>query len=183
MTKTWSGKVLAGVVAGLVWGTCGAVAETPVPPTDEPILRVFVNSAAQDSDIATDIAVPVVPVVAYDLAMLRAMPVTSFRTSTVWTEGVSEFTGVSLKDFVNAMNISTGTLSMYAVNDYVAEVPVSDAVEGGPILAYLMDGQRMSVRDKGPLWMIYPYDTHPEYRTEVVYSRSVWQLFKIEIKP
>jgi hypothetical protein len=43
-----------------------------------------------------------------------------------------------------------------------------------------MDGKTMSVRDKGPLWIIYPYDSSADYRTEVVYSRSIWQLDRIE---
>lgn len=170
---------MAASVAGWVWGMSAAAAETQSLPVMEPVLEVYVTSGLQPLEPDT----PVVPQTAFDMAMLRALPVTTFRTSTVWTEGVSEFTGVSLKDFVEAMNVSTGTLSMYAVNDYVAEVPVSDAIEGGPILAYLMDGQEMSVRDKGPLWVIYPYDDNPKYQTEVVYSRSIWQLVKIEIKP
>ena len=176
MMKSWSRTILAAGVAGWVWGMGAAAAETQSLPLAEPILTVFVTDALQTPESST-------PEAAFDLAMLRAMPVTSFRTSTVWTEGVSEFTGVSLKDFIDAINISTGTLSMYAANDYVAEVPVSDAVEGGPILAYLMDGQEMTVRDKGPLWVIYPFDDNPNYQTEVVYSRSIWQLVKIEIKP
>jgi hypothetical protein len=69
---------------------------------------------------------------------------------------------------------------MTAINDYMIEVPVSDAVEGGPIIAFEMDGKPMSVRDKGPLWLIYPFDSNPDYQTEVFYSRSIWQLNRIE---
>ena len=67
-----------------------------------------------------------------------------------------------------------------AINNYAIEIPVSDAVNEGPIIAYLMDGKKMSVRDKGPLWIVYPYDANPDYRSEVVYSRSIWQLDRIE---
>jgi hypothetical protein len=41
----------------------------------------------------------------------------------------------------------------------------------------------MTVRDKGPLWIVYPYDAKPEYRQELIYSRSIWQLDHIEVKP
>jgi len=37
------------------------------------------------------------------------------------------------------------------------------------------------VRDKGPLFMIYPFDAQPELRSAVYYSRSVWQLSEIEV--
>ncbi len=181
MIRSWSRKIPTGLVVGVVLGIFGAAAaaETRPLPLGAPILKVILTADATAAD-GTPVAATES---AFDLDMLKALPVTTFRTSTVWTEGVSEFTGVSLADFAKAMNVTSGTMLMYAVNDYVAEVPISDAVEGGPILAYLMDGQEMAVRDKGPIWVIYPYDSSPEFQTEVVYSRSIWQLVKIEFKP
>ena len=44
-----------------------------------------------------------------------------------------------------------------------------------------MNGDVMLVRNKGPLWVVYPYDENPEYRSEVIYSRSIWQLDRIEV--
>ena len=41
--------------------------------------------------------------------------------------------------------------------------------------------ETMSIRDKGPLWVVYPYDSSADYRTEVIYSRSIWQLDRIEV--
>ena len=119
----------------------------------------------------------------FDLAMLQEIGVAGFETSTTWTEGVIQFDGVSLKALLDRLGVSEGTLKMYAINDYVIEVPVSDAVENGPILAYSQNGEMMSVRDKGPLWMLYPFDLNEDYRTEVIYSRSIWQLVKIEVVP
>jgi hypothetical protein len=92
----------------------------------------------------------------FDEAMLQELGVTKFKTSTVWTEGSPEFTGVSLLALVEKLQITAKTLNMYAVNDYAVEVPLSDAVADGPIIAYAIDGKPMSVRDKGPLWLVYP---------------------------
>jgi len=39
----------------------------------------------------------------------------------------------------------------------------------------------MSAREKGPVWLVYNYDSDPAFRTETVYSRSVWQLDRITI--
>ena len=119
----------------------------------------------------------------FDLKMLQEIGVTGFATSTTWTKGVIQFEGVSLKALLDRLGVTAGTLKMYAVNDYVIEVPVSDAVDGGPILAYKQDGDMMSVREKGPLWLVYPFDLDPQYRTEVIYSRSIWQLVRIEVVP
>ncbi|MGO4906906.1 molybdopterin-dependent oxidoreductase [Pseudorhodobacter sp. W20_MBD10_FR17] len=115
-----------------------------------------------------------------DREMLEAMTPTTITTSTIWTEGVHSFQGVSLKDLVDALKIKGTNLRATAVNDYAIEIPLSDAVEGGAIIAYRIDGNEMSLREKGPLWVIYPYDSKADYRKEVIYSRSIWQLDRIE---
>ncbi len=117
----------------------------------------------------------------FDRAMLEAMPAVTVSTSTIWTEGVQEFTGVPLADLLARVGVTEGVLSATAINDYAVEIPVTDAVAGGPIVAYALDGQPMSVRDKGPLWIVYPYDDNADYRTEVIYSRSIWQLDRIVV--
>ena len=40
----------------------------------------------------------------------------------------------------------------------------------------------MPVRDKGPLFIIYPFDSSAELRSEPYYSRSAWQLRTIEVR-
>lgn len=118
----------------------------------------------------------------YDLAALQAMPKTSFTTSTMWTEGAQAFDGVLLKDILDANGITSGTISAKAINDYAIDIPVSDAVVGGPIIAYALNGEPMSVREKGPLWIVYPYDQNADYQSEVVFSRSIWQLNRITVQ-
>ena len=118
----------------------------------------------------------------FDREALMALPVTTIETSTIWTEGTHSFTGVALSDLMNLLGVDGGTLLATAINDYTVEIPVSDAVEGGPIVAYLMDGAEMQVRDKGPLWIVYPYDANADYRSEVIYARSIWQLDRIEVE-
>lgn len=117
----------------------------------------------------------------FDRASLMTLPATTFETSTIWTDGVHSFTGVSLQTVALEMGVNDGWFLATAINDYTVEIPLSDAVEGGPIIAYLMDGEEMSIRDKGPLWVIYPYDRDADFRSEVVFSRSIWQLDRLEI--
>jgi hypothetical protein len=112
---------------------------------------------------------------------LEAMPERSFETTTIWTKGKHKFTGIALNDFLKAIKADGTTVKATALNDYAVEIPISDAVVDGPIIAYKMDGIRMPVREKGPLWIVYPYDEKVEYRTEKIYARSIWQLNRIEI--
>ncbi|MBY6068413.1 molybdopterin-dependent oxidoreductase [Leisingera aquaemixtae] len=117
----------------------------------------------------------------FDLAMLEGLGAVEFETSTIWTQGVQHFEGVPLDQLVDRLDITGTTLRATAINDYAVDIPLSDAVEGGPIIAYKLNGEEMSVRDKGPLWIVYPYDSKTEYQSEVVYSRSIWQLDRIEV--
>ena len=115
----------------------------------------------------------------YDLAALESLTAESFVTSTIWTEGRSTFTGVPLKSLLQDAGITADQITAQAINDYAIDIPVEEITAEYPIIAYRVDGNTMSVRDKGPLWIVYPYDDRPDYRTEVVYSRSIWQLDRI----
>ena len=106
----------------------------------------------------------------FDQAMLQDLDATVIETSTIWTDGVRRFQGVSLNTLTELLEVDAGTLKAMAINDYSVQIPVSDATEDGPIIAYLMDGNPMSVREKGPLWIIYPFDSASEFRSEVIYS-------------
>ena len=114
---------------------------------------------------------------------LRAMGHDLILTSTPWTKGVQSFEGVSLHTLLDNLKVSSGKMYMYAVNDYRIEVPITDAQPGGPIIAYENNGLPMPLRDKGPLWLVYPYDAAADFRSETIYSRSIWQLNRIEITP
>ena len=120
--------------------------------------------------------------VTFDRGALEELGSESFETTTIWTEGVQTFTGVPLHVLVEALGIEEGVLMATAINDYAVEVPLEDAVENGPVVAYLLNGEPMSVRDKGPLWLVYPYDANPDYQSEVIYSRSIWQLDRIAVE-
>ena len=160
----------AGIASAALVATAAHSAELAAP-TGEVVLTVSGEIGTKNVDDTAQ----------FDMEGLAALPVTTFKTATIWTEGVNEFTGVALKDLAEAVGMEGTTIRATAINDYAVEVPLSDAVEGGPIVAYAMNGEPMSVRDKGPLWIVYPYDQNTDYQTEVIYSRSIWQLDRIEV--
>lgn len=107
----------------------------------------------------------------------------TYRTSTIWTDGVLEFRGVPLSEVLQAVGVTSGKVVFVATNDYSAEMPVEEVTEEVPLLAMSIDGHPMTLRDKGPVWLVFPYDLSAEYQSEVVYSRSVWQMVRIEVLP
>jgi hypothetical protein len=118
----------------------------------------------------------------FDMAMLARMPQTSFTTRTPWYAKPRKFTGPLLRDLLAAAGAQGTTLRAIALNDYQVELPADDAMRFDVIVARLLDDAPMAVRDKGPLFMIYPFDAQPELRNPVHYSRSAWQLRTIEVR-
>jgi hypothetical protein len=45
-----------------------------------------------------------------------------------------------------------------------------------------MDGEILKVREKGPLWIIYPQDDHPELQNKQTQAKWVWQIKEIRVK-
>ena len=121
--------------------------------------------------------------VVFDRDDLMAMRQVTYQTTTIWTNGLLEFRGVPLSEILKVAKLTGTSLRLTASNDYAAEVPVESILPDVPILAFEIDGKPMSLRDKGPLWLVYPYDLSTAYQTEVVYTRSIWQLERIEVLP
>ncbi len=118
----------------------------------------------------------------FDMDMLNALQQRTTKTKTPWTEGVTDFAGPLGSALLDAVGAKGETLKVVALNDYSAEVPVADLREHAVIFATTMYGKPMSVRDKGPLFLIYPFDEEPELFSEVYFNRSVWQINRVEVK-
>lgn len=116
-----------------------------------------------------------------DLAAIDAMPKTSFATSTPWHKGVTEFSGVTLKDCLAALKLGGNKLQLIALNDYAVEASVSELEAADALLATRQNGNIMPVSDKGPIFLVFPFDSRPELQHQSYYSRAVWQLAEINI--
>lgn len=114
-----------------------------------------------------------------DRAAIETLPQIDFQTTTIWTDGTHHFSGPSLLSVLRAAGIVDGVVSLRAANDYSVEIPVAELTENAPIIASRIDGKPFDLREKGPLWLVYPYDSSPAYQSETVYSRSLWQLVAI----
>jgi len=118
----------------------------------------------------------------FDRPMLEALGTTSFRTQTPWYEQPVTFEGVLMTRLMQAVGASGTVLQAYALNDYVSEIPIEDFARYGTLLALKRDGAYMPVRDKGPLFIVYPYDTDPELRSQRFYGRSAWQVARLVVR-
>ena len=69
-----------------------------------------------------------------------------------------------------------------ALNGYAASVPVADAQNLKVLLSIDRDGKPLRVREKGPVFITYPFTEMPELHDEMVYAKSVWMVKSIEIQ-
>lgn len=115
------------------------------------------------------------------LADLDALDQVTITTTTIWTEGAVTFSGPSLRSVLDAAGLGSNDLTLTALNDYAIEMPAPEVGAAYPILATRQDGDVMSVRDKGPFWIVFPYDSDPAFQTETIFSQSIWQLDRIEV--
>lgn len=118
----------------------------------------------------------------FDQAMLEKVGMNSFKTTTPWFTGEVEFEGVPLADLMEIVGATGTEVEAIALNDYKATVPIEDFAKYGVILALKRDGEYMPVRDKGPLFIVYPYDEFDELQAQKFYSRSVWQLKELVVR-
>jgi hypothetical protein len=165
---------LIGIVAGLVGAVAASMAAAePLPaPSDKPILEVSGTIENTNADATAQ----------FDAAMLESLGMVSFKTKTPWDDGTVEFEGVRMDKLMEYVGAEGDQVQAIALNDYSIEIPVADFAEHGPILALKRNGEYMPVSDKGPLFIVYPFDSDAELQSQTYYGRSVWQVAKLIVE-
>lgn len=118
----------------------------------------------------------------FDLAMLEDLGGDTLVTTTPWTTGPQSFVGVRMEALLDAVGAEGELLFVTALNDYHAELPMADFYAYSVLLAYRLNGEPMSVRDKGPLWIVYPRDENPAFGEPGNTYKWVWQLATMEVR-
>jgi hypothetical protein len=116
-----------------------------------------------------------------DRELLLGMGTTELTTSTPFTDGVSTFVGVLLTRLLDRLEATGTELRTAALNDYEVTIPVAEVRKFPVLLALDRDGRPLSVRERGPLWLIYPWLQHPDLDDRIHRQRSIWQLSRIEV--
>lgn len=118
----------------------------------------------------------------FDRNKLEALGMETIETKTPWYKDTVKFEGVPLDKLMQSVGANGDRVVAIALNDYSVEIPMEDFAKHHAILALKRDGEYMSVRDKGPLFVVYPYDSDPELRSQKFYSRSAWQVKQLIVK-
>jgi hypothetical protein len=141
-------------------------------PTGEPILTIEGNIQVTNDDGKAR----------FDRAMLEELGMTSIETATPWFDGPMVFEGVLVDRIMKLVGADGAEVVAIALNDYRTTIPLKDFEKFDVILALKRNNEYMEVKDKGPLFIIYPYDRDPELQTQKYYARSVWQLSRLIVQ-
>lgn len=117
----------------------------------------------------------------FDRAMIEGLGWRTITTVTPFTEGMQEFSGIAIADLVAATGVSGTTVDAIALNDYRVEIPADHIEAHDVFLALDHNGEPMRVRDRGPVWIIYPADTLLA-ASERFDSFMVWQLRELHFR-
>lgn len=118
----------------------------------------------------------------FDMPMLEALGNESWTTKTPWYKDPVTFSGVPMSKLLEVVGAKGTSLTVTALNDYATDIPFEDFKTQPVMLATKRDGNYMPVRDKGPLFIVYNYDSNPELQHQRFYSRSVWQVARMVVK-
>ncbi len=141
-------------------------------PKEKPILEITGSITSTNKEGAA----------VFDREMLESLGMETITTTTPWHKGQVTFEGVPMAKVMELVGAKGKTVKALALNDYATQIPMEDFAKFGVILALKRDGEYMPVRDKGPLFIVYPYDSKPELKSQTYYGRSAWQLARMTVE-
>ena len=118
----------------------------------------------------------------FDRAMLESFGYSSFTTWTPWYNDPVTFSGLPMAKLMHVLRATGTSVLAIALNDYETRIPVSDFAQFNVLLAIKRNGQYMPVSDKGPLFIVYPFDSNPQLQQDKFYMRSVWQVSGLDVR-
>lgn len=118
----------------------------------------------------------------FDMPMIEGLGNVSWTTKTPWYKDAVTFSGVPMSKLLEVVGAKGTSLTVTALNDYATDIPIEDFKTHPVMLATKRDGNYMPVRDKGPLFIVYNYDSNSDLQHQRFYSRSVWQVARMVVK-
>lgn len=158
--------LMLGVVARPVW------ADLLPSPSGQIILTIDGNIANTTDGSAAQ----------FDRAQLEALGLRELSTSNPFVEGLQHYEGILFSDLLDLVGAEGSTVVATALDGYSIDIPIEDVRAFPIIVAIKWNGKIMRVRNKGPLWIVYPVDQYEDLQSETYSARSIWQLSHLTIK-
>lgn len=118
----------------------------------------------------------------FDYNMLESLGLVEKSIDTPWTLAGTLFDGVLTRSLLQHVGAKGQQVYAEAIDGYTITIPFNDLVGFGTLLALSMNGKRMSIRNKGPGWILYDNDDRPDVSETVLNSRMIWHLRKLTVQ-
>jgi hypothetical protein len=174
--KQYFFRILLLVLGGLALGVSSAKGQQPKRPGNTGERIVLTVSWADGRMAPAKFALK-------DLEKLERKDYLTVLPSALSVPGRHDWQGIPLRAVLQAAGaLHPSSLRIVALDGYQVIVPITDVERFDPILAYRKDDQYIGILDKGPLFLVYPFDGHPELQTMEYINRAIWQVNAIVLK-
>ncbi len=118
----------------------------------------------------------------FDMDALERIGLIEFTVDDPHLKRSVTYQGVLLQRLLDVARVGeqATTLDTIALNDYKTKVPIEATKDWPVMLATKRDGQRMPVADKGPIEIVFPYNSY-QFDPTIYDPMWVWQLRSIEV--
>ena len=117
-----------------------------------------------------------------DREAIEATGLRSISTATPWTDGISQFEGASLERVLERAGVAGRAVTALAFDDYAVTLTPEAISLHAPIIATRLNGQFMTISDKGPFWIIFDFDDKPAEVAAELRALAVWHLIEFEVE-
>jgi hypothetical protein len=118
----------------------------------------------------------------FDMPTLEKLGLVKYTVSDPWLDREVTYTGVLMSELLAVAGVpdSATTVHVVALDDYAADIPISEIKAWPILLATRADGDYMTVDKSGPTRIIFPYDTYSDITA--ARNMSVWNNKLLEIR-
>jgi hypothetical protein len=117
------------------------------------------------------------------VADLEKLPLTEYTTYDPYEKRRVHYKGVLLRELVGRYaDPGVQAVRLLAVDDYRITLTRPEWTRWDILLATQMDGRHLSRREKGPVKIVFPYDTAKDIDHKVYDPKWIWQITQIEFE-
>lgn len=159
------------LLVGMLLCFCAGLAQANTEPV---ILTIYGDIQLHDQRYAR---------IDFTLSEMKALSQADITTAHPWSAQAQHYSGIDLSillEFLFAQK-AIKTLSLEGLNGFSMALEWSSIQDFSPIIAWQENSQLMSRRDKGPLWLMLPFDSVSKVKQADFLHYMVWQLRTIRV--
>jgi len=117
----------------------------------------------------------------FDLGALEALPQVRIRADFPRGGRIIEFEGPKLADVLAAAGAEGGTVMIQAMDGYAVEVPMSEMMDKGAVVALSRDGKELGIGGFGPTQIVFPRAERDDL-AEMPDDWWIWSIYHISVE-